>query len=371
MSSKVYFVNLRSNSKRNNLSNKIRRLFDKAGMNEAISEGDQTAVKIHFGEKGNNGYIHPVFVRQIVDKIKEYGGKPFLTDTNTLYTGSRTNSVDHLVTAIENGFAYSVVGAPIIIADGLFSKNVIDVEVNQKNCETVKIAGEIYNSQSMIVLSHCKGHGLAGFGGTIKNLAMGCATASGKQVQHSDVKPQVNIEKCIGCGICTKWCPKDAISLKDNDKAEISISDCIGCGECTTACPKRAIKVRWETKTDVFQEKMAEYALGAVKNKIGKVAYMNFVINVTPLCDCVPWSDAPIVRDIGVLASTDPVAIDKAAFDLINKEMPLPNSEVDYNVKPGEDKFKHMHKDVDVNHIFEYGAEIGLGSKEYELIEIK
>lgn len=371
MSSKVYFVNLRSNSQKSNLSNKIKRLFDKAGLDETIKDGDQTAVKIHFGEKGNHGYIHPVFVRQIVDKIKENGGNPFLTDTNTLYTGSRTNSVNHLITAIENGFAYSVVGAPTIIADGLFSKNVVDVEINKKNFDGVKIAGEIYNSTGMIVLSHCKGHGLAGFGGAIKNLAMGCATASGKQMQHSDAKPKVDIDKCIGCGVCTKWCPKDTIKVGENKKAEIDFVDCIGCGECTTACNLRAIEVQWETDKNVFQEKLAEYALGAVQNKEGKVGYMNFVMNVTPLCDCVPWSDAPIVRDIGVLASMDPVALDKACFDLINNEMPLPNSEASQDLEPGNDKFMHIHKGIDVNHIFSYSEEIGLGFKEYELIEIK
>lgn len=279
--------------------------------------------------------------------------------------------MDHLVTAIENGFAYSVVGAPVIIADGLFSKNVMDVEIKKKNFNTVKIAGEIYNSNAMVVLSHCKGHELAGFGGAIKNLAMGCATAAGKQMQHSDVKPEVNSEKCIGCGICVNWCPKDAISMNKERKAEIDLEECFGCGECTTACNQRAIKVQWKSNTDVFLEKMAEYAYGAVKNKKNKVGYINFVMNVTPLCDCVPWSDAPIVRDIGVLASLDPVAIDKACYDLINSEMPLPNSRVSKDIKPGQDKFKHMHKNVNASYIFSYAEEIGLGTKEYDLIEVK
>ncbi|RKD22525.1 hypothetical protein SAMN02745883_00614 [Caminicella sporogenes DSM 14501] len=370
MGSKVYFINLRSNSKKNNLSNKLKRLFDSAKLNKILEKGEQTAVKLHFGEKGNHGYIHPVFVRQIVDKIKEYEAKPFLTDTNTLYTGSRTNSVDHLITAIENGFAYSVVGAPIIIADGLFSKNSIEVEVNLKNFDKVKIAGEIFNSNSMIVLSHCKGHALAGFGGAIKNLAMGCATASGKQMQHSDAKPDVIKKKCVGCGICVNWCPKKCIEIIDG-KAKIDHDKCIGCGECTTACRLRAIKVQWATNNDVFLEKMAEYAYGAVKNKKEKVGYINFVMNVTPLCDCVPWSDAPIVRDIGVLASLDPVALDKACYDLINNEAPLPNTEINVNINPGEDKFKHIHKNVNPSYIFDYAEKIGLGSKEYEIIEVK
>lgn len=371
MSSKVYFASLRSNSKKNNLSNKIRKLFDQGGLESVIKNGDQTAIKIHFGEKGNNGYINPIFVRQIVEKIKDQGGKPFLTDTNTLYTGSRTNSVDHLVTAIENGFAYSVVNAPIIIADGLFSKNSMDVEVDLKNFDKVKIAGEIYNSNSMIVMSHCKGHGVAGFGGAIKNLAMGCATAAGKQIQHSDTKPEVDIQKCIGCGICINWCPQNSIEINEENRAQINYEECIGCAECTTACNYRAVKVQWETNNDVFLEKMAEYAYGSIKNKKSKVGYINFVMNVTPLCDCVPFSDAPIVRDIGVLASLDPVALDKACYDLINNEAPLPNSQVDIKLKPGEDKFKHIHNKVNPAYIFEYAEKIGLGTRNYELIEIK
>ncbi|MFT9495134.1 DUF362 domain-containing protein [Anaerosolibacter sp.] len=369
MASKVYFMNLRSSSKNTNISTKIRKLFDKAGMGEVLHQGDHTAVKLHFGEKGNNAFIHPIFVRQVVDKIKENGGQPFLTDTNTLYSGSRTNSVDHLTTAIENGFAYAVVGAPIIIADGLFSKNSIDVPVNQKNFKHVKIAGDIHNANAMIVLSHFKGHEMAGFGGTIKNLAMGCASAAGKQIQHSDAKPEIIDKHCIGCSICAKWCPVDSISIQSG-KTTIDLEKCIGCGECTTVCHKRAIKVQWKTSTDVFLEKMAEYALGAVNNKKGKVAYMNFVMNVTPLCDCVPWSDTPIVRDIGILASLDPVAIDRASFDLVNNQHGNHDSNLTCNHEPGKDKFRGLHEGTNAAYILEYGEKIGLGSNRYELISI-
>ncbi|MBS4537785.1 DUF362 domain-containing protein [Clostridium sp. D2Q-11] len=368
MKSKVYFINFRSENKRNNIHNKIQRLFEKADIKNVLTEGDITAIKVHFGEKGRHAYLHPTFARQIVDKTKEYGAQPFLTDTNTLYTGSRTNSVDHIKTAIENGFAYSVVNAPVIIADGLYSKNSVDVEINQKNCKTAKIAGDIYNSNSMIVLSHVKGHGMAGFGGTIKNIAMGCASASGKQIQHSDSKPSVIDKKCISCGICIENCPVDAIEMKN--KAFIHHDICIGCGECTTVCPKRAIEVQWETDSDVFLEKMAEYAYGAVKNKDGKVAYFNFVMNVTPLCDCVPWNDVPIVNDIGILASFDPVAIDKASVDLIDKALGNKDSQLPCDHQIGDDKFKSIHK-IDGKKILDYCEEIGLGTKEYDLIEVK
>ena len=354
--SKVYFCDLYSNSENKNMANSIKRLFDKAGFNDLIEENDQVAIKLHFGEKGNTTYLSPVAVRQVVDKVKDNGGNPFLTDTNTLYSGSRTNSVDHLTTAIENGFAYSVVNAPIIIADGLFSRNSMDVEINKKHFDKVKIAGEIYNSSAMIVMSHFKGHEMGGFGGTLKNLAMGCASAPGKQMQHYDVKPVVDKDVCIGCRKCIKSCPTKAIFLEEK-KADINHAICYGCGECPTVCPVKAISVNWETDKDIFIEKMAEYAYGAVLDKKDKVGYITFVMNVTPLCDCVPWSGRPIAHDIGILASKDPIALEQACYDLVCKEM-------------GHDVFKHAHPDVNATRIIEYGYEMGMGNKEYELIKL-
>lgn len=369
MASKVFFTDFKTGSKKNNIPNKIKRLFDKVEAYKILEDNDMTAIKLHFGEKGMNTFLNPIFVRQIVDKVKEVGGQPFLTDTNTLYTGSRTNSISHIQTAIENGFAYPVVNAPIIIADGLYSKNSIGVNVNLKHFDEVKIAGEIYNANSMIVLSHVKGHELAGFGGTIKNLAMGCASAAGKQMQHSDAKPKVNQQKCVGCSACVQNCPVDAITL-DQRKAEISPEICIGCGECVTVCPKRAIKVQWKTDRVVFLEKMAEFAYGAIKNKKNKVVYFNFVMNVTPLCDCVPWSDEPIINDVGILASYDPVAIDQASLDLIDAQIGHSNSNLKCNHGAGEDKFGGLPSGENGRTVLEYAESIGMGSREYELIEL-
>ncbi|MGL5314443.1 MAG: DUF362 domain-containing protein [Peptostreptococcaceae bacterium] len=354
--SKVYFCDYYSDTPNKNMPNNVRRLFDKAGFKDLIDENDQVAIKLHFGEKGNTTYMNPVAVRQVVDKVKESGGKPFLTDTNTLYTGSRTNSVDHLNTAIENGFAYAVVNAPIIIADGLYSRNSTDVKIDKKHFEIVKIGGEIYNSSSMIVMSHFKGHEMAGFGGCLKNLAMGCASAVGKQMQHSDIKPTVQEDLCIGCTRCAQSCPTKAISM-ENKKAHIDHDVCYGCGECPTVCPTRAVTVQWQTDIDTFIEKMAEFAYGSVLNKKNKVGYITFVMNVTPLCDCVPWSGKPIASDIGILASTDPVALDQACYDLVCKEM-------------GHDVFKHAHPTVNATRVLDYAHELGMGNKEYELIKL-
>lgn len=354
--SKVYFSDLYATSRNNNMAANLKKLFDRAGFGSIISENDQVAVKLHFGEKGNVTFLNPVNVRQIIDKIKDCKGKPFLTDTNTLYSGSRTNCVDHIQTAIENGFAYSVVGAPIIIADGMYSKNSETVEINKKHFKEVKIGGEIYNADSMIVISHFKGHEMAGFGGVMKNLAMGCATAPGKQMQHSDIKPKVNPEKCIGCRKCTLTCRTKAISMVDK-KALIDAEVCYGCGECIVVCPVRAISDQWASDSNIFLEKMAEYAYGAVSNKKGKVGYISFVMNITPLCDCAGWSGKPLTDDIGILASTDPVALEKACLDLIYKSA-------------GRDVFQEAHDGINGNRIVEYAEEMGMGSQDYDLINI-
>jgi uncharacterized Fe-S center protein len=367
MKSKVYFASVHSQVKQESLLVKLQKLYDKAGFGDMIDKDDIVAIKIHFGEKGNTAYIRPTFARQIVDKIREKGGKPFLTDTNTLYNGSRANGVDHYETAIYNGFSYAVVNAPIIIADGIYSKNSVEVEINKKHFDKVKIAKEIESVSKMIVLSHYKGHENAGFGGAIKNLAMGCAPAAGKQQQHSVVRPQVST-KCVGCENCLKYCPVTAIS-KTGERAMIG-ETCIGCGECISICPVRAINPQWSTEIPVFIERMTEYAYGAVKNKAGNVGYINVLMDITPLCDCYGFSGAYIVPDIGILASTDPVAIDAASYDLVNEQLGNHNSSLKYNHEKGGDKFKGLYSNIDATRQFSYGEEIGLGNRGYELIKI-
>lgn len=367
MVSKVYFSDFRSRSIQENKASKIKKLFDRSRFDQFINRNDLTAVKLHFGEEGNDSYIKPVFVRQVVDKIRENGGKPFLTDTNTLYFGSRHDSVQHLQTAIRHGFDYAVVGAPLVIADGLLGGNWEEVEVGLKHFQKVKIAGDIKNTDSMVVISHFKGHGMSGFGGAIKNLAMGCAAAPGKIEQHECAKPIIK-EACNACGVCVGECPVYAMFLKDG-KSQIDYEMCIGCNNCLDICPDSVIELDWENLA-TFMERMVEYAYGAVKNKNGKVGYINFLMDITPDCDCVPWSDAPLVPDIGILASSDPVALDQASYDLINQQPGFKNSLLEHNYHAGEDKFRGVWEKIDGRVQLNYGEEIGLGSRDYELINI-
>jgi uncharacterized Fe-S center protein len=365
---KIYFANMRARDPRENTVSKINRLFESAGFGETICKNGLTAIKIHFGELGNDSYINPVFVRQVVDKVRAHGGKPFVTDSNTLYLGSRSNAADHIETAILHGFDYSVVGAPVIIADGLSGRNTKTVAIQGKHFKNVIISGDIVAAESMIVLSHFKGHEVAGFGGAIKNLGMGCASAVGKQAQHS-ARPLIIEDVCIGCGKCVTVCPKTAITLV-NEKYSIERSKCIGCFECMTICPERAIDIDWVTEIPQFIERIVEYAVGAVQGKESRVGYMNFLTHITPDCDCVPWSDAPVVPDIGILASTDPVAIDAASFDLVNSQQGNPGSLLEHNHRKGADKFKGLRANTDAYRQIRYGEEIGLGSSEYELIPL-
>jgi uncharacterized protein len=364
----VYFASLRAFSDRESTTEKVRRLFDQAGFSDIIGARNKTAIKLHFGEMGSDGFISPVYVRQVVDKIKECNGLPFLTDSNTLYVGKRSNAVDHIGTAILHGFDYAVTGAPIIIADGLSGKNIRKVTINKKHFSEVSIAGDIAAADSMIVMSHFKGHIVSGFGGALKNLAMGCAPPEGKRAQHN-ARPFTIPEKCTGCASCMKVCPKDAITIKKK-KSVINHELCIGCFECMHACPEHAVDIDWETEIPEFMERMVEYAYGAVMGKENRVGFMNFLIRITPDCDCFPFSDAPIVPDIGILASKDPVAIDAAGFNLVNQQQGYKDSLLTSHHHPGGDKFKGVHAQTDGYLQIRYAEEIGMGSSKYDLIKI-
>ncbi|HHY28990.1 MAG TPA: DUF362 domain-containing protein [Desulfitobacterium dehalogenans] len=366
MTSEVYFTSMKINQGQSLLT-KLEKLINRSGILQGIEKNDMVAIKVHFGERGNLAYIRPQFMRRVVDQVKIRGGRPFLTDANTLYVGSRSNAVDHLETAIENGFDYSVVGAPLVIADGLNGKDYVSVPVNLKHFQEVKIGSAAVHADALIAVSHFKGHEATGFGGTLKNLGMGLGSRAGKQQQHSDILPQVNEERCTACGKCRNWCPASAITVEG--KARIDANLCIGCGECAVTCTFKAIAVNWKTTPDVIQEKIVEYTVGALKGKEGKTGFITFVNNVSPLCDCVSWNDVPIVQDIGILASNDPVAIDQAAVDLVNQAHGNPHSVL------GErhhetDKFRVIHPEVDWSVQLEYGERIGLGARQYKLITL-
>lgn len=371
MASKVYYSSLRISS--GSLLDKAEKVLKQAGFANIIEPRDLVAIKIHFGESGNLAYIKPPYVRRVVEMIKKLEGRPFLTDANTLYTGTRSNSVEHLETAIRNGFDYAVVDAPLIIADGLTGKDYVKVKINGERLQEVNIGSNAYHADAMVVMSHFKCHELTGFGGAIKNVGMGLGSRSGKQQMHSDVLPSVYDKKCTGCAKCRQWCPADAIAMEDWDgnkrgrKAVIMADKCWGCGECIVTCQFGAIRPNWKSSPAALQEKMAEYALGAVQNKKDKVIFINFVMDISPDCDCNSHNDFPIVQDLGILASTDPVALDTACADLVNSMPALPGSIIEGR-EAGADKFRAVHPDIDWKLQLRHAAKIGLGTMEYELI---
>ena len=367
MVSNVYFIDMRATMKESFIA-KIGRLMATAGISEATEKRDLTAVKIHFGELGNAAFIRPVYIRKVVQTIKQAGGIPFLTDANTLYAGTRSDSPSHLATAVQNGFAYAVVDAPLVIADGLRGKNETAVPINQKRFASVYIGTDIVEADALVSVAHFKGHELSGFGGTIKNVGMGCASRKGKLAQHSTVSPGIG-EQCIGCGECQDHCSQHAISMVE-EKARIDTEACIGCGECILICPNEAIAVQWNQAIPVFLENMVEYTMGVLANKAQKSLFINFITDVSPACDCYPTNDAPIVKNIGVVASTDPVAIDQASVDLVNAEPALAGSRLTTNIEPGEDKFRGIYPKVDWAIQLDYAEHLGLGSRTYELIRI-
>ncbi len=369
MKSVVYFIDLRTNP-REGLIDKFGKLIETAGIAETIKKRDLVAIKLHFGALGNTGFIRPVFIRKVVECAKSAGGTPFLTDCNTLYAGSRSDTPTHIETAVKNGFAYSVVDAPIVIADGLRGRSEVPVAINRKHFDTVYIGSDIVHSDALISVAHFKGHELTGFAGTLKNIGMGCASRRGKLAQHSGVSPKVKSKKCIGCGDCEYHCPEKAISLNEG-KASISTDNCIGCGECIIICPTGAVQIKWNPSIPVFIEKMIEYTMGVLKGKGGKMLFINFLTHISPACDCLNYSDAPIVRDIGILASTDPVAIDKASVDFVNQEQALPKTCMKTHMNPGEDKFKSIYPNIEWSYQFDYAESLGLGTRNYEIETIK
>lgn len=368
MSSKVYFIDFRANMQKNILS-KLVGLLDAAGLARVVAKRDLTAVKVHFGELGNAAFIRPIYLRNIVAAVKQAGGVPFLTDANTLYAGARSDAPHHLTTAIQNGFAYAVVEAPLVIADGLRGRSEKAVDVYGKHFESVYIGREIVEADAFISVAHFKGHELSGFGGAIKNTGMGCASRKGKLAMHSTVSPQVVAENCIACQACVDHCSQEALMIVE-DKASVDDAKCIGCGECILICPNDAIEIKWDQEIPSFLEGLVEYTAGVLKNKAGKSLFINFITDVSPACDCYPANDAPIVKNIGVTASLDPVALDQASVDMINAQPALAGTSLSINTEPGGDKFKGLYPNVDWSIQLEYAEKLGIGNRQYELVQL-
>ncbi len=364
----VYFSDMRAGTSEN-LFDKTGRLLHSCGLKERVVPGDLTAVKLHFGERGNHSFVRPVFIRRVVEEIKGCGGKPFLTDSSTLYPGSRKEAVSALTCAVENGFAFAVVGAPLIMCDGLRGHTAVEVPIEGELFRSVPIGAEIAEADALVVVSHFKCHELTGFGGALKNLGMGCASRSGKMQQHSTVAPEVAEEVCNGCGVCLASCVHGAIAVLEG-KATIDPELCAGCGRCVSVCLNKAIKVQWNESAPLVMRKMAEFALGAVRGKEAKAVYLNFITQVSPACDCYGHADAPIVNDIGICAATDPVALDQACADLVNAAPGNRDTALKSGFEPGGDKFRGVSPDIDWEVQLEHAEKVGVGSRSYQLVRI-
>jgi len=355
--SRVFFVRASEAEPAEALSDKARAAYLALDLQRKLEIEDFVALKIHFGEKGNKGHIRPAWLRGVVREIAKVTGRAFLTDSNTLYVGQRSNSVDHIRLAWSHGFRPDIVDLPVIIADGLVGGDKTEAEGRHGRVKAAKIAGAVLASDALLCLSHMTGHVQTGIGAAIKNLGMGCASRAGKLDQHSVVHPRVNPKRCRNCGLCFDFCPAGAV-VQAEGHVLIDGKKCIGCGECMVACKYGAIRVAWDDDTRRVQEKVAEYAL-LVKEHFGnKIGFLNFLLKVTKDCDCMSKDQRPLVGDIGILASDDIVAVDQASADLVLAQ------------GGGRDVFRAGY-DVDWSIQLRHGEAIGLGKRAYELVELK
>ena len=377
------------------LTDKLRRVCIAAGIKNIDMEGKFVAIKMHFGELGNLAYLRPNYAKVVADLCKEQGGMPFLTDCNTLYPGSRKNALEHLTCAQLNGFWPMTTGCQVIIADGLRGTDEVEVPVpNGEYCKTAKIGRAIMDADIFISLSHFKGHESTGFGGAIKNIGMGCGSRAGKMEQHAAGKPSVDTTNCVGCRACEKICAHSAITFDGTRERELANGStrtvhvaaidhdrCVGCGRCIAACNQDCIKPDYDAAADVLNYKIAEYTKAIVDGRPS--FHISLAMDISPNCDCHPENDTPIVNDIGMFASFDPVAIDQACADAVLACEPLPNTELTDSAAKMEHNHEHLegeqakdpfcitHPDTDWRACIAHAEKIGLGTSEYELIEVK
>ena len=364
--SKVYFTDMRT-SFTENLPKKLTRLIDRAGLGTIDFDHKFVAIKIHFGEMGNLAYLRPQYARALAAYIKERGGLPFLTDCNTLYVGSRKNALEHIETAYINGYTPYATGCQVIIADGVRGTDEAYIPIGCEEVKTAKIGRAIADADIIISLNHFKGHEDAGFGGALKNLGMGSGSRAGKMEMHYDGKPVVDRDRCRGCRKCATICANDGIHY-ENNKAVIDHDHCVGCGRCIAICSFDAIKPHNSSSEASLNRRIAEYAYAVVKDKPN--FHISIAADISPNCDCHPENDAPIVPNIGMFASFDPVAIDLAAADAVNAMPANPRSALSEAECRCHDHFINVHPNTNWRVQIEHGEEIGLGSSEYELIRI-
>ena len=372
---KVYFTDFRTPYGGDTMPGKLKKLIRKAGIAQLNLEGQFVAIKIHFGELGNVSYLRPNYARAVVDVVKELGGKPFLTDCNTLYPGSRKNALEHLYCAWENGFTPLTVGCPILIGDGL--KGTDDIEVPVRGGEYVKnakIGRAVMDADVIISLTHFKGHEATGFGGALKNLGMGCGSRAGKKEQHNNGKAYVQQELCRGCRRCMRECANDGLVFDaEKRKMHVDKEHCVGCGRCVGACNFDAIDFEDPNSNQMLNYRIAEYAKAVVDGR--PQFHISMVMDISPNCDCHEENDAPILPDVGMFASFDPLALDQACVDACMKCDPLPNSQLgehlrDPHFEDHHDHFTNSTPESEWQSCLSHAEKIGLGTRAYELIKL-
>ncbi len=360
--SEVYFLRAENMPRKE----AFRRLLADLRLKLDVGDGELVAVKLHPGEEGNESYVTPEEIMQVVRALELPERRTFLADTTVLYRGRRMTAPDYLELGAEHGFGPPNT-PPLIIVDGLRGTDEIEVELpGECRTRSARLARQLGQADHTIVISHFKGHLLSGFGGAVKNLGMGCAARGGKLYQHSNVKPSIRKDKCIACRACAQHCPVDAIAV--HEAADIDRDVCVGCGECLQRCPTGAVKVSWNQERGEFARRMAEYALGAARLTEPAV-YVNFLLRVAPNCDCMGDEGEPLVADIGVLASRDPVALDRACYDLVTEAPSTEGSETAGRAGEGDDKFTAVHENSSPLQQLEAAERIGLGSQEYRIVE--